>query len=93
MRYSKGVDEVNSEYAVMRACQLVEMLGAGEVIGGTIDICSSDLNDRVIRVKAQRVNELLGTRYPRRNDGKMLGEGVYQDCRRRRHARMHNTTL
>lgn len=64
MRYSKGVDEVNSEYAVMRACQLVEMLGAGEVIGGTIDICSSDLNDRVIRVKAQRVNELLGTDIP-----------------------------
>lgn len=60
MRFSKGVDEVNSEYAIMRACQLVEELGAGEVVGGTIDVCDADLSDRTIRVKAARVNELLG---------------------------------
>ena len=64
MRFSKGVDEVNSEYAIKRACQLVEMLGAGEVVGGTIDVCSADLSDRTIRLKASRVNELLGTDIP-----------------------------
>lgn len=64
MRFSKGVDEVNSEYAINRACQLVEMLGAGEVVGGTIDVCSADLSDKVIEVKASRVNELLGTDIP-----------------------------
>ena len=64
MRFSKGVDEVNSEYAINRACQLVEMLGAGEVVGGTIDVCNADLSDKTIRLKAQRVNELLGTHIP-----------------------------
>ncbi len=61
MRFSKGVDEVNSEYAIMRACQLVEELGAGEVVGGTIDVCAADLSDKTIRIKTSRVNELLGT--------------------------------
>ena len=37
-KYEKGLDPNNAEEAVNRACQLIEELGAGEVVGGMIDI-------------------------------------------------------
>ena len=61
MRFSKGVDTANVEYAINRCCQLTEMLGAGEIVGGTIDILSEDLSEKEIVVKAQDINGILGT--------------------------------
>lgn len=61
MRFSKGVDTANVEYAINRCCQLTEMLGAGEIVGGTIDILSEDLSEKEIIVKAQDINGILGT--------------------------------
>ena len=60
MRYSKGVDAVNTEYALHRACQLVEELGAGEVVGGEIDLLCEDLKERQICTTVDQVNGLLG---------------------------------
>lgn len=60
MRYSKGVDAANCEYALHRACQLVEELGAGEIVGGEVDILSEDLSEKVIETTAESVNALLG---------------------------------
>ena len=37
-RYEKGLDPMNTLKAVERACELVELLGAGEVVDGVIDI-------------------------------------------------------
>lgn len=61
MRFSKGVDAVGSEFAIRRACQLVEELGAGEIVGGTIDQLAVDLTPRVLKNNATDINHLLGT--------------------------------
>lgn len=61
MRFSKGVDAVTTEYAINRACQLVEMLGAGEIVGGAIDVLAEDLTPKKITVIPAKINELLGT--------------------------------
>lgn len=61
MRYSKGVDTANVEFALHRACQLVEMLGAGEVVGGEIDRLAEDLSTRTVTVLAREINAILGT--------------------------------
>jgi len=61
MRFSKGVDAANSDYAIKRACQLVEMLGAGEIVGGKIDVLAEDLSEKTVAVTAKDINGLLGT--------------------------------
>ena len=33
---------VNAEAAIDRACQLIEELGCGEVVGGMVDVCGAD---------------------------------------------------
>ena len=44
MRFSKGIDAANCEYALRRACQLMQDLNAGEIVGGIIDILDEDLS-------------------------------------------------
>lgn len=61
MRFSKGVDTAGCKTAMDRALQLVEMLGAGEIVYGEIDILSADLTPREITVNADRINSRLGT--------------------------------
>ena len=64
MRFSKGVNAANSEYAIRRACQLVEMLGAGEIVGGMIDVLDEDLSEKTVTVTAKEINDILGTDIP-----------------------------
>lgn len=64
MRFSKGVDAGNTATAMDRALNLVEKLGAGEVVGGKIDILNEDLALRQITTTASRINALLGTQIP-----------------------------
>ncbi|MEX1308237.1 MAG: phenylalanine--tRNA ligase subunit beta [Eubacteriales bacterium] len=61
MRFSKGVDAVGAKAAVERACALVEELGAGEIVGGEIDILNMDLTPATVEVTPEKVNALLGT--------------------------------
>jgi phenylalanyl-tRNA synthetase beta chain len=60
-RYEKGLDPVNTMKAVQRACELVEKLGAGDVVDGFIDVIASDIPENVIKLRPARVNALLGT--------------------------------
>ena len=46
MRFSKGVDCANVEFAMKRACRLVEELAAGENVSGVIDVLSEDVYKR-----------------------------------------------
>ena len=39
-KFEKGLDPNNAKAAIDRACQLMEELGAGEVVGGIVDICN-----------------------------------------------------
>jgi phenylalanyl-tRNA synthetase beta chain len=61
MRYSKGVDVGSAKYAMDRALALVDELGAGEVVGGEIDILNCDLTPKIVEVSSDKINKLLGT--------------------------------
>ena len=39
-KFEKGLDPNNAQAAINRACQLIEELGAGEVVGGMVDVYS-----------------------------------------------------
>ena len=60
-KFEKGLDPLNTLPAVNRACELVEMLGAGEVLDGTIDILNYVPQPRVLKLEPDRINGLLGT--------------------------------
>ena len=60
-KFEKGLDILNTLPAVDRACELVEMLGAGEVVDGVIDILNYVPNPKVLELRADKINELLGT--------------------------------
>ena len=60
-RYEKGLDPMMTYDAINRACELVELLGCGEVMDGVIDVISCDTNPLEITLDAKRVNAILGT--------------------------------
>lgn len=63
-RYEKGLDRENTMPAIERACELVEMLGAGDVVKGIIDVYPTKAEQTVIPFDPQKINEFLGTDVP-----------------------------
>ncbi|MCR4772132.1 MAG: phenylalanine--tRNA ligase subunit beta [Oscillospiraceae bacterium] len=59
-RFEKGLDPLGTIPAVQRACQLVEMLGAGEVVDGLIDVIASDSAPTRLLLEPDKINRLLG---------------------------------
>ena len=60
-KYEKGLDPLNTLPAVERACELVELLGAGEVVDGVIDILNFVPQPTVLKLEPEKINALLGT--------------------------------
>ncbi len=60
-KFEKGLDPMNTLPAVDRACELVELLGAGEVLPGTIDILNYVPHPTVLPLEPDKINGLLGT--------------------------------
>ena len=60
-RFEKGLDPKNTEKAVERACELIEMLGAGEVMEGVIDVIPTPLKETTVKLEPKKINALLGT--------------------------------
>ena len=60
-KFEKGLDPMNTLPAVNRACELVELLGAGQVVDGTIDILNYVPQPRVLKLEPKKINSLLGT--------------------------------
>ncbi len=60
-KFEKGLDPMNTLPAVNRACELVEMLGAGEVVDGVIDILNHVPQPTVLKLEPEKINKLLGT--------------------------------
>lgn len=60
-RFEKGLDPCGTVPAVERACELVRLLGAGEVLGGTIDVLAVSPAPRVMALEPEKINALLGT--------------------------------
>ena len=63
-RYEKGLDTQNTIPAAERACELVEMLGCGEVVGGVIDVIGKAYEERVHKFRPEKINAFLGTDIP-----------------------------
>ena len=60
-KFEKGLDPNNALEAINRACQLVEELGAGEVVGGVVDVYGKVKEGRRVPFDAVKINKLLGT--------------------------------
>lgn len=64
-KFEKGLDPNTAMAAVNRACQLIEELGAGEVVGGAIDIYPEKKVEKRIPFNPDKINKLLGTSLPK----------------------------
>ncbi len=60
-KFEKGLDPNNAEAAINRACQLVEELGAGEVVGGIVDVYGKKKEPVRVPFDAEKINAILGT--------------------------------
>ena len=60
-KFEKGLDPNNAEAAMNRACQLIEEMGAGEVVGGMVDVYSKKKEPVRVPFDADEINGLLGT--------------------------------
>ncbi|BDF32971.1 phenylalanine--tRNA ligase beta subunit [Lachnospiraceae bacterium] len=69
-KFEKGLDPNNAQAAIDRACQLVEELGAGEVVGGIVDVYGKKKEAVRVPFDADAINNLLGTAIPKKE---MLG--------------------
>ena len=60
-KFEKGLDPNAAIEAMNRACQLIEELGAGEVVGGVVDVYPNVKGDKRIPFEPEKYNKLLGT--------------------------------
>lgn len=60
-KFEKGLDPNTAELAMNRACQLIEELGAGEVVGGMVDVYPVKREGNRVKFDPNYVNRLLGT--------------------------------
>lgn len=60
-KFTKGLDPNTALEAINRACQLVEEMGCGEVVGGIVDVYPNPVTEKVLPFEPERYNALLGT--------------------------------
>ena len=60
-KFEKGLDPNNAQAAIDRACQLMEELGAGEVVGGMVDVYPVKREPVRVKFEPERINAILGT--------------------------------
>ncbi len=73
-RFEKGLDPENTMPAIERACELVELLGAGDVVDGFIDLYPGRREPRHVGFNADKINAFLGTSVPEDYMRRVLGE-------------------
>lgn len=59
-RYEKGIDPNLCEAAADRVCKLIEMLGAGTVLNGSIDVYKNPETAPTVKARVSRINKVLG---------------------------------
>ena len=62
-KFEKGLDPENALAAMNRACQLIEELGAGEIVGGVVDVYPNKKERVRVPFEPERINALLGTNF------------------------------
>lgn len=60
-RFEKGIDAETTYPAIERACELIQLLGAGDVVDGTVDVYPEPKKQTVLKLDAQRIDNFLGT--------------------------------
>lgn len=60
-KFEKGLDPNNAQAAIDRACQLIEEMGAGEVVGGMVDVYGKKKEPVRVPFDPEAINNLLGT--------------------------------
>lgn len=60
-KFEKGLDPNNAMEAINRACQLINELGVGEVVGGCVDVYDEVRKPNRVAFEPDRINKLLGT--------------------------------
>lgn len=63
-KFVKGLDPNNAMEAMNRACQLIEELGCGEVVGGAVDVYPNPVTEKKLPFEPEKMNALLGTDVP-----------------------------
>ena len=59
-KFEKGLDPNSAEDAINRACELIEELGAGEVVAGMVDVYPEKKEEHTIKFDPDYVNKLIG---------------------------------
>lgn len=80
-RFEKGLDPQNAYPALMRAFELVEMLGCGEVVKTIIDADYTDKTPKGVEFDPKWINNFLGTDIP---------EDVMKNCLERLDFKVEN---
>ncbi len=60
-KFTKGLDPNLAEEAINRACELIEEMGAGEVVGGMVDVYPNPVLPKTLPFEPEKINKLLGT--------------------------------
>ncbi len=60
-RFEKDLDPNLVELAMDRACKLIQELGAGEVMEGSVDVYENKLEPHILEVNSNWINKFLGT--------------------------------
>ena len=60
-KFTKGLDPNTAMEAINRACQLVEEMECGDVVGCVVDIYPEPVKEKVLEFEPDRYNKLLGT--------------------------------
>ena len=71
-KFEKNLDPMMTVPAVQRACELVELLEAGDVLDGIIDIINFVPQPKTLPLEPAKINRLLGTNIPREDMVKYL---------------------
>ena len=64
VRFEHGVDWNAVEEALDRAAALIAELGRGEVSRGKVDVCAKEKKAKLIELRTERVNKILGVEVP-----------------------------
>ena len=71
-RFEKGIDPNLTVEAVDRVCRLIELLGAGKVLKGRVDVYPEEYRAQPVAVRVDRINAMLGVEIPGADMKKMF---------------------
>ena len=71
-RFEKGIDYISQDLALIRTIQLIDRLGAGHFMKGTIDSLRDEQKPATIRVKKEKIDEILGIDIPEKTISEIL---------------------